>query len=468
MESAKKYRWRLRAVVIGLLALVSLGVIVLLMSVNVQTARSTLTVQSVPIAQSTPTEDATVTALNKGKLIQQVQQHTQQVTDQQHTWDSWLWSSVATLLSTLVLAIAGFFTLFRYFIDQCNERGKQREEREKLVEVRQAELVKRAEERFESAVTGLGDEKEGAQVGAAILLRTFLRPGYEQFYTQTFDLIVANLRCRGTAKIIQPRSWDVSQNADTALSLTTFDQALIVVFKEAFSRARDQEKRKSSSLDATSVQLDHAYLVKADLKHLWGPKASLQKANLTGANFTGANLTGANLTGANLTGANLTLANLSGINLSGTNLTGADLTGADLTGANLTGANLTLANLSGINLSGANLSGINLSGTNLSTAKLIQTNLSGARLIQTDLSGANLTLANLTLADLSMANLSMANLSMANLSMANLTLADLRGAKGLKKERLAAYKVQGALVDEKPPSNVSQDILDQDLGYVIQ
>ena len=58
---------------------------------------------------------------------------------------------------------------------------------------RRDEREKRAEERFQSAVTGLGNEKEGARIGAAILLRTFLRPGYEQFYIQTFDLAVANL-----------------------------------------------------------------------------------------------------------------------------------------------------------------------------------------------------------------------------------------------------------------------------------
>ncbi len=56
------------------------------------------------------------------------------------------------------------------------------------------EQEKRAEERFQKVVEGFGGDNEGAKVGAAILLRTFLRPGYEQFYTQTFDLAVANLR----------------------------------------------------------------------------------------------------------------------------------------------------------------------------------------------------------------------------------------------------------------------------------
>src|SRR5712691_6408615 len=102
---------------------------------------------------------------------------------------------------------------------------------------------KRAEERFQAAVTGLGDdEKEGAKIGAAILLRTFLRPGYEQFYIQTFDLAVAHLRLR-------------DPDPDTPL-LTAFKQALIVVFKEAFPLARDhplsrnQEESNPQLLDA--------------------------------------------------------------------------------------------------------------------------------------------------------------------------------------------------------------------------
>jgi len=50
---------------------------------------------------------------------------------------------------------------------------------------RRDEQLKRAEERFQKVVEGFGGDNEGAKVGAAILLRTFLRPGYEQFYTPT-------------------------------------------------------------------------------------------------------------------------------------------------------------------------------------------------------------------------------------------------------------------------------------------
>jgi hypothetical protein len=243
------------------------------------------------MVQATPTQDATVTALNKEKLNQDVSQ-------QQHTWGNWLWSNAAPILSsffsTLIIVTGALLGLWQW-------RGNQQAEREK-----------RAEERFQSAVTGLGDEKEGARIGAAILLRTFLRRDYEQFYVQTFDLAVAHLRL--------PRTSKPSEDPTAPPPLTTLCQALIVVFKEAFPLARSQNKGNSESLDATSIQLDNAYLWKADLKQAWMPQASLREANLGVADLRGANLYRANLCGASLTGADLGKANLTGADLRGARL----------------------------------------------------------------------------------------------------------------------------------------------------
>src|SRR6266851_1249968 len=147
--------------------------------------------------QATPTVDATVTALNKEKLAQEVQQLKNQ---NEPTFFDWLRGNVSILLLGLG-ALAGFL---RWLADRRDAQGKELEDRKAERERRdeeqkrwlkdqEAEREKRAEERFQSAVTGLGDEREGAKIGAAILLRTFLRSGYEQFYTQTFDLAVANL-----------------------------------------------------------------------------------------------------------------------------------------------------------------------------------------------------------------------------------------------------------------------------------
>jgi uncharacterized protein YjbI with pentapeptide repeats len=388
--------------------------------------------------QATPTTDATVTALNKEQL-------TQEVAQQQHTWDNWFWSNAATILSsflsTLVIVIGALLGLWRWRRERQDAQDKELKERrdaqDKELKERQNELEKRAEERFQAAVTGLGDEREGARIGAAILLRTFLRPGYEQFYSQTFDLAVANLRLL--------RSSDPPADPDDALPLTTLSQALIVVFKEAFPLARNttigNRKDALQSLDATGVQLDKAYLVEADLKQVWMPVASMRNADLSGACLRNAVLSYADLRNALLMEANLSGVYLHDADLSGAILSGADLSGAELGRTHFNGADLGEVRLSGAHLSGAHLNGANLISADLSGAYLGGTNLSGADLDETNLSGADL---------------SGANFSNALLSGVILKGTNLRRAKGLTKEQLAACKAKGAIVDEDSTTRAFQ------------
>jgi uncharacterized protein YjbI with pentapeptide repeats len=413
---------------------------------------------------ATPTEDATVTALNKEKLAQEVRQ-LQQANDR--SLSQWLWSNVATIvssfLSTLVV-VAGLFFAFRqwsvnrqdaqgkelkdrqaerdrrdeaqkrWLEDRQAERERRDEEQQRWLKDQEAEREKHAEERFQSAVTGLGDEKEGARIGAAILLRTFLRPpDYKQFYTQTFDLAVANLRLR---------------NADphTPEPLDALNQALITVFKESFPRARDRLKEENAqfspqSLDASHIQLDNANLNFADLEQAWMPQASCREANLSGANLSGANLQEANLQEAGLNGASLSMADLIG-----TKLNKARLNGASLLMTKLSEANLREADLSGADLSGAHLSWAHLSGASLSGASLSEARLSRVKLSRANLGGANLTGANLSEADLSGANLSRTNL----VDTLSLIGTDLRRVTGMMKKQVEIYKAKGAIVDEDP------------------
>jgi uncharacterized protein YjbI with pentapeptide repeats len=199
-------------------------------------------------------------------------------------------------------------------------------------------------------VTGLGDEKEGAKIGAAILLRTFLRPGYEQFYTQTFDLAVANL-CT-----VSPNP---PEDPEVPLPLTTLRQALIMVFKEAFPCARSQNKGSPQSLDANYIQLDNAYLSHADLKQVWMPHASLRKIVLVEANLSEANLYKANLYKANLKRADLIQADLIQADLSEADLSGAKLNRAKLNNANLERADLSETDLEdALSLTGTDLRGV--------------------------------------------------------------------------------------------------------------
>ena len=386
----KRNLWKTGIPIAGMLLLLVLMAWIPVSAADAHEMTSGLTAPET--AQATPTEDATVTALNKEKLAQDISQ-------QQHTWENWVWSNAATILSsflsTLVIVLGALFGFWRW-------RSDRRDAQDKELKDRHNEREKRAEERFQSAVTGLGDEKEGTRIGAAILLRTFLRPGYEQFYTQTFDLAVANLRL--------PRTPEVPADPNTPLPLTTLSQALIGVFKEAFPLVRDMLREQNVqlrpvSLDARGIQLDRAYLREADLKQAWMPLASLKNADLRKADLREAYLSQANLR-ADLRGADLRGAFLREVDLRNAHLTMADLREADLTAADFNQANLSQANLSQATFNGVDPGRI-LRPSNIENA----VSLEGT---------------------------------------------DLRGVKGLTKEQLEICKAKGAIVDEDPTTPSSQ------------
>ena len=329
-----------------------------------------------PSVPATPTEDPTVTALNKEKLAQEVEQ-----LHNQNFWSAW--TNLATPISILAVFGGSIFTLIRYLTDRRDARDKEFKDRED-------ERAKRAEERFQKVVEGLGSDKEGVKVGAAIMLRTFLQPGYEQFYRQVFNLVVANLRLPHAAP----------DQAESSLT-----QALITAFKEAFPLARDELLKHSSafdpqSLDASAVRLDRAYLVGADLEQVWMINASLQgirlrDSKLRKADFHSADLGSAYLRRADLREAILIETKLGGASIHEANLSGADLHWADLQGAYLwksdcSGAHFRQADLSGANLSKAILSGANLLGANLSKAILSGAKLDGTKLLVADFDEAYL------------------------------------------------------------------------------
>jgi uncharacterized protein YjbI with pentapeptide repeats len=266
------------------------------------------------IEQPTPTEDATVTALTKEKLAQEVQQL--RIQNDLSFW-SWLRTNAAVLLSTLVVVGGALIGLFRWIQDRQDAREKQ------------------DEERFQSAVTALGSETLGAKIGAAVILRTFLQSSYGRFYGQVFDLTVANLRLPNCG--LSPQA-----EAHPLLHLLT------TVFREAYVAARDGLHTRPEYLNATDVQLITAKLPSADLRRCWMAGAKLMEADLNGAQLDAANLSRANMTSAQLEQAVLIGADLTEAVLIGAHLERADLTGADLTGADLTGAVLTRTVMHGV------------------------------------------------------------------------------------------------------------------------
>jgi uncharacterized protein YjbI with pentapeptide repeats len=404
MRWLKKDLWKAGIAIAGTLFLLEFMVWIPLSGVDAQERVSGL---ATPVTvQATPTEDATVTALNKEKLAQEVQQLKNQ--NEPVPFD-WLRTNASILLSTLVVVIGALVGLFRWLADRRDEQEKRRDDQE-------SEQKKRAEERFQSVVEGLGSEREEARVGAAITLRTFLLPGYEQFYRQVFDLAVAHLRL--------PRTSHLPEDQNVPLPLTSLSQALSVVFKEAFPLARSQEKSGPNtnlrtdwytkwyqSLDARGVLLDNAYLggASADLERVWMPKASLRKADLWWIN-----LKGAYLVMADFRGAELNVADLSGADLGGANLSEADLSGADLSEAYLHEANFSRAILTRANLSGADFRGDDLITANLEDA-------------------------------------------------ASLEDTNLRGVNGLTKEQLEACRGKGAIIDEEPTISASQSTVSTSL-----
>src|SRR5437667_1562776 len=327
MHWLKRDRWKVHIDVAGMLLLLVLMVWVPGSVAAAQERVSGLVTPVTITVQATPTEDATVTALNKEKLAQEVQQlknQNEQLKNQNGPdLFAWLRMNASIFLSTLVVVIGGLIGLGRWLADRRSEREK------------------RAEERFQKVVEGLAGDNEGAKVAAAILLRTFLRPGYEQFYTQTFDLAVSNLRLRHL-------------DPDTPEPLTSLSQALIIVFKESFWLARERLKQSPQFLDSSCIQLDNAHLAEADLQWAGLPDASIRNAALRRADFSEANLYKVNLFQADLKDAILTKAILYKANLVSTDLSRTHLSQADLRGANLKEANIEdVLSLKDTNLRGA-------------------------------------------------------------------------------------------------------------------
>src|SRR6266567_5364663 len=341
MRWLKREIWKAGITIAGMLLLLVFMVWVPGVAARAYERASGLATPVTGTMQATPTEDATVTALNKEKLKQEVQQLKNQ---NEPDFFGWFRTNSAILLSTLVVVVGGLIGFFRWFRDQRSERDK------------------RAEGRFQAVVEGLGSKEIERQVGAAIMLRTFLQPNrdYEQFYRQTFDLAVTHLRLPHVDPNISV-SLD-PDDPDDHVPLGSLNQALITVFKDSFPLARKAligkkkphyHYKELEDLDASGIRLDYAFLRHTDLEGIWMRDAFLSHAPLRKANLSNAYLTKTNLSDAYLRYANLSGARLRDAVLSRALLKGADLRGAYLKGADLREADLREADLDGAILQGA-------------------------------------------------------------------------------------------------------------------
>jgi uncharacterized protein YjbI with pentapeptide repeats len=258
----------------------------------------------------------------------------------------------ASLLAAIIL---GFTGLVRY------------------LQERREELRKREDERFEQVVEALGGEREHERVGAAVLLPTFLRPGYERFFTQVFNLAAGNLRALSP---IEPVGSDalVAQRAEARTNFAThaLRQALATVFQDSYPLARTSLKRGSHEpqhslsrryLNAEGIDLDGVFLAGADFRGAW-----FRSGSFRGADLTAANLADIVLEKGNLSEANVEQASLCGSNLINANLSGAKLTSADLSGARADRANFSGAAMEEITMIGGTVAGANFFNANLARA----------------------------------------------------------------------------------------------------
>lgn len=306
-----------------------------------QSPLETTTPQPVPGGDQ-KAQDPAVAELQKEKLELEVEKlqienaNAERNVTTTRGWLNLLYANVAVS----VAIVLGFIGLFRYL----------RERRE--------ELLKREDERFEEVVKGLGDEQPEQRVSSAVLLPTFLRPGYKRFYRQVFNLAAGNLR---------------TQTKETATSSPTpLIQALVSVMRESYPLARDALKDQPKNdknryigrfLNAAGVNLDRAFLDDADFRVAWLRGASFREAALRAANFTDAMLEESDCSAADLENAILCNAIVKE-----TNFTEAALRGADLSSARADGAKFNRANLAELFMEGGTIGGADFTGADLSGA----------------------------------------------------------------------------------------------------
>ena len=327
----KRNRWKAFIAFAGLLLLL---VFMVWVPMSAGAHEGTSGLATPVMVQATLTVDTTMTALSKEQLTLQVKQLQNQLQNQ----NNWLVDNSTALIAAVATVVVALFGISQWAINRRDERRKE-------ITTQDKELRDRAEERFQIAVTALGDENEATQVGGAILLRSFLNKDdkkiYARYYIQIFDLAVAYLRLSKTNQPSEdPDRLPPPPEGPNTVTLTTLRQTLASIFREVFPLARSQNTGERQSLDASGVMLDNTYFARAYLIQAWMPESSLRSANLNLANLTGATLREADLTRANLTRATLSGANLRRAIFIEAQLHGVDFTEAYMRNANLRGASL--------------------------------------------------------------------------------------------------------------------------------
>jgi uncharacterized protein YjbI with pentapeptide repeats len=220
---------------------------------------------------------------------------------------------------------------------------------------RRIEEIRRVDERFAQVASDLGSESEVVRNGAAVALRTFLRPRYdEEIFEDAFELVMSNLK------------------------ITEHPESVRRLLAEAFCEGL---KRKSPPSEAgDGLDLVRAWLKRAELEGSDLRFADLAWARLDGANLRHSDLRStrgynlhlakAVLSDANLHQAQWQKAEAPGAYFHNTRMVSIDLKHADLNRARFQEAELQTASLQHADLRDANFIQANLHGTHFEDAIL--------------------------------------------------------------------------------------------------
>src|SRR5204863_1316694 len=117
-----KHLWNVGIASVSMLFLLMCLALIPLTAASAHEGTSGVATPTAVTVQATPTEDATVTALNKVQL-------TQQVAEQQHTWDNWVWSNAAAILSsflsTLVIVVGALLGFWQWRVGRNDTQKKE-------------------------------------------------------------------------------------------------------------------------------------------------------------------------------------------------------------------------------------------------------------------------------------------------------------------------------------------------------
>jgi uncharacterized protein YjbI with pentapeptide repeats len=263
------------------------------------------------------------------------------------------WAALLALAPfiTAVVAIAGIgLTVWK----QLNDNAKNRQEQFRQLELdrkqREADSLRRFDQSYTKAVENLGSDSKALQISAAAALLTFLKPRYQEFHSDVFLLLVANLKTeighdravrsflvQGLERAIRLELENTDPGARQELDLSRTDLTGIDL--------AGLDLRRLGVLDVAFADLTHANLTKANLWQVKGYKVTLDSARLSRAVLGEARLNYAKASNvqlheADLVSATLEHAKLSKAEFQRARLQAAHLHNADLRGAKFAGANL--------------------------------------------------------------------------------------------------------------------------------